>query len=71
MYQEAITRILNADRLLIGEVICYQHEFVNNLPTFRLNAPVVIRVIVKELQTNAITKILNADKLLSRKVICY
>ena len=35
------------------KVICYQLELGNNLPTFRLNAPVVIRLKVKEVQTNA------------------
>ena len=35
------------------KVICYQLELGNNLPTFRLNAPVVIRLKVKEVRTNA------------------
>ena len=29
-------------------VICYQHNSEKNLPTFRLNAPVVIRAKVKD-----------------------
>ena len=30
------------------EVICYQLELGNNLPTFQLNAPFIIRVKVKK-----------------------
>ena len=32
------------------KVICYQLEVENNLPKFQLNAPVIIRAKVKEVQ---------------------
>lgn len=37
-----------------GKIICYQHEFGNNLLMFPLNAPVIIRAKVKKKKNNAI-----------------